>query len=173
MPLTQGDNQQTDAENAGAQAAAELGLNTAAAGADAGADQGAGENGTATDSQAPADPEAAGAAGAEEAAAAAAAQAAQDKKPQGKNANKPQGKQQAKPAEQAKQADQAEAAEVKKALPKAGRFAAVKSRLRDPQTGLGFLVGGDGTRVNKDNMGKWFLTQLEAGLLIRVEEGEE
>lgn len=73
----------------------------------------------------------------------------------------------------------AEAAELRKAqeardseLPPAGRYSAVKSRLRDPISGKSFLVG-QSTVVKKAEISKWFVTQLNAGLLAPFDEAAE
>lgn len=70
-----------------------------------------------------------------------------------------------------KDLDVANEKELKDA-PKPGRYAAVKSRLRDPISGKSFLVSKS-TIVKKGDMTKWFIKQYEAGLLAEFDEAEE
>lgn len=72
----------------------------------------------------------------------------------------------------AKQIEDALTAELGKGAPKPGRYAAVKSRLRDPISGKAFLVG-QSTIVKKADITKWFVKQLEAKLLTSFDEAEE
>lgn len=59
-----------------------------------------------------------------------------------------------------------------KNAPKPGRYAAVKSRLRDPISGKSFLTS-QSTIVKKADITKWFIKQYEANLLTEFDEAEE
>lgn len=59
-----------------------------------------------------------------------------------------------------------------KGAPKPGRYAATKSRLRDPISGKSFLVSKS-TIVKKADITKWFIKQYEAHLLTEFDEAEE
>ena len=71
-----------------------------------------------------------------------------------------------------KEAEAAQDKDLGKNAPKAGRYASVKSRLRDPISGKSFLVG-QSTIVKKADITKWFAKQLEAGLLAPFDEAED
>ncbi len=71
-----------------------------------------------------------------------------------------------------KDAEAAKDKDLGKGAPKPGRYAAVKSRLRDPISGKSFLVG-QSTIVKKADITKWFVKQLDAKLLTPFDEAEE
>lgn len=71
-----------------------------------------------------------------------------------------------------KDSDAAKDKDLGKGAPKPGRYAAVKSRLRDPISGKSFLVG-QSTIVKKADITKWFVKQLDAQLLTPFDEAEE
>lgn len=75
-------------------------------------------------------------------------------------------------AEAAGLVEAAKDAELGKGSPKPGRYASVKSRLRDPISGKTFLVG-QSTIIKKADITKWFVKQLEASLLTPFDEAEE
>lgn len=61
---------------------------------------------------------------------------------------------------------------AKDKLPPAGKYTAAKARLRDPISGLGFLVGQP-TKVKKEHLTKWLAAQVAAGLIVEFVEEED